>query len=352
MNTKQTKAKVGVLWRGDPKSAQPPTPENNRLHRVFSALAAQNIEGVPVAFSEDAVDLARSQLLELDGVLVWVDPIMRGVDRSRLDALLREVASAGVWVSAHPDVILKMGTKEVLYATRNMGWGSDTRIYRTFAECCSELPASLATGPRVLKQYRGNGGDGVWKVELDGLHANAVNVLHALRDSTVEHMSFAELLRRCEVYFSGDGRIVDQPFQPRLAEGMIRCYLSQDEVVGFGHQFVTALLLEPGSSAPKSAPPRYYFGPEKAEFQALKVKLESDWVPEMSRICGVQPDALPAVWDADFLLGPRDARGEDTYVLGEINISSVFPVPDEAFDKLAQATARYVVHGKANQEER
>ena len=45
--------------------------------------------------------------------------------------LLREVARAGPWVSAHPDVILKMGVKEVLYRTRHLGWGTDTHLYRS-----------------------------------------------------------------------------------------------------------------------------------------------------------------------------------------------------------------------------
>ena len=37
----------------------------------------------------------RDELLAVDGVLVWVDPIGRGEDRRRLDAILREVAGDG-----------------------------------------------------------------------------------------------------------------------------------------------------------------------------------------------------------------------------------------------------------------
>ena len=37
-----------------------------------------------------------------------------GKTRAVLDPLLRDVAARGPWVSAHPDVILKMGVKEVL----------------------------------------------------------------------------------------------------------------------------------------------------------------------------------------------------------------------------------------------
>jgi hypothetical protein len=164
-------------------------------------------------------------------------------------------------------------------------------------------------------------------------------------------MPLRDLFTRCEEYFAGDGRIIDQAYQPRLTEGMIRCYVAQNEVAGFGHQFVTALLLEPGAGEPRPAPPRLYFGPDKPEFQALKRKLESAWIPEMQAICGVETDSLPAIWDADFLLGPKTANGEDTYVLCEINISAVFPLPDEAFDKLAAAALRCVLSNKARRAE-
>ena len=65
-------------------------------------------------------------------------------------------------MSAHPDAILKMGTKEVLHRTRTMSWGCDTALYRTAEAMRVEFPARLATGPRVIKRNRGNGGQGVW----------------------------------------------------------------------------------------------------------------------------------------------------------------------------------------------
>ncbi len=84
-----------------------------------------------------------------------------------MDSMLRDVAGAGVFVSTHPDVILKVGTKEVLYCTRNLGWGCDIHLYGTIDQLIQELPLRLATGKaRVLKQHRGNGGNGVWKVQL------------------------------------------------------------------------------------------------------------------------------------------------------------------------------------------
>ena len=50
---------------------------------------------------------------------------------------------------------------------------------------------------------------------------------------------------------------------------------------------------------------------------------------------GIEADQLPVLWDADFLLGPKDAAGQDTYVLCEINVSSVSPYPEWANPLLA-----------------
>ena len=123
------------------------------------------VEAEPVVYEDDVLIAVREQLATLDGVLVWVNPIHEGRNRANLDALLREVAARGVWVSAHPDVILKMGTKEVLHRSRTMSWGCDTALYRTAEAMRAELPTRLAAGPRVIKRNRGNGGQGVWKVE-------------------------------------------------------------------------------------------------------------------------------------------------------------------------------------------
>ena len=339
-----------MLSRGDPESPLP-TRENSRLHRIFEELTARGATAEPVIFSEEELDENRRQMLSLDGILVWVDPIVAGRDRSILDTLLRDVAAQGVFVSAHPDVILKMGTKDVLVRTRDMEWGTDSHLYKTIDELSEQLPARLLLGPRVLKQLRGNGGNGVWKVRLLSEHApstdSRIEVLHALRGSRLEELTLGDLFERCAGYFAGTGCVIDQPYQERLGDGMIRCYLVQDGVVGFGHQFVTALLPPPAGSI-KSAPPppRLYYGPDEPEFQDLKMRLESSWIREMQLRLGVDTRSLPVIWDADFLLGPKAGSGADTYVLCEINVSSVFPIPDEAAAPLAEAAIAEVLRGK------
>jgi hypothetical protein len=136
-----------------------------------------------------------------------------------LDALLRDVAKQGVWVSTHPDVTLKMGVKEVLYRTKQLGWGTDTYLYRAPCAFHEEFPRRFQSdGPRVLKQNRGNGGQGVWKVELVEPSANGapmVRVLEARRGSGPETITLADFMRRCVACFGLEGCIVDQPFQAR-----------------------------------------------------------------------------------------------------------------------------------------
>jgi hypothetical protein len=324
---------VAILSRGDAAARRDATAQNSRFVRVFEALAASGIEARPVIYDESFADAVRDQLLAVDGVLVWVDPIHQGKTRAALDPLLREVATRGRWVSAHPDVILKMGVKEVLYRTRHLGWGADTHRYDSRDAFRSEFPPRLrARGPRVLKQNRGNGGQGVWKVEALPGSGTRVRVLHAQRGSLPEEISLDAFMARCEPYFGWGGCIIDQAFQPRLSEGMIRCYMSGPKVAGFGHQLIKALIPPPeGPDAAEAQPgPRIMHGPDASSFQALRRSMEDQWTPQLMATLGIDEASLPVIWDADFLYGPRDADGTDTYVLCEINVSSCFAIPDEA----------------------
>ena len=344
--------RIALLWQGDRDARAKATTRNNRLSSLFEALASVNVAAEPAVYSDEIVDEIRDQLLRLDGVLVWVDPISDGQDRSNLDPMLREVAAKGVWVSAHPDVILKMGTKEVLFRTRHLGWGTQTYLYRAVDELRTELPLRLASGPRVLKQNRGNGGIGTWKVDLPAHGTSTVapdtivRVLHARRGSVEEDLCLGDFLSRCEQYFAGAGCMIDQPFQPRLSDGMIRCYMVRDEVAGFGHQLIKALMPSPPGTEPAQPGPRIMYDASEPAFQALRRKMESEWTPPMTRLLDIDRASLPIIWDADFLYGPKTESGEDTYVLCEINVSAVFPFPEQAIAKIAKAAATFMLSAK------
>jgi hypothetical protein len=158
-------------------------------------------------------------------------------------------------------------------------------------------------------------------------------------------------MARCEIYFAWGGCIIDQPFQPRLPEGMIRCYMAANKVVGFGHQLIKALIPPPsdGPDSPAAQPgSRNMHGADAAPFQALRAKMENEWTPQMMQTLGIDAAALPIIWDADFLYGPRNAAREDTYVLCEINVSCVFAIPDQAPAAIARLTLKRLKEHEAS----
>ena len=67
--------------------------------------------------------------------------------------------------------------------------------------------------------------------------------------------------------------------------------------------------------------------------------MEDEWTPQLTSLLDIARDDLPAIWDADFMLGPAQADGSDSYVLGEINVSSVHPYPSEAPTEIARRVA-------------
>jgi hypothetical protein len=337
--------RIALLWHRAEDEAKA---RRARLDGVFRALAALGADPEAVIYADDAAEATREHLLRTDGVLVWVNPITDGRDRTVLDAVLRDVAVSGVWVSAHPDVVSKLGTKEVLHRTRRLGWGSDVRLYDDVAALRSALPSRLLPGPLVLKRARGNGGLGVWKLELtpgerSGL-ASTVRAQHA-HDGATEDVPLGAFVERFAAYLEGGGRLVEQPFLPRVGEGMVRCYLAGPAGAGFGEHTPRGFsALDPGADGATALGfEKRMYGPDAAAFRTLRLATESEWVPGMLDLLGVHAAALPAIWDIDFLRGPRTAGGEDTWVLCEINASCVSPFPEEAAGAIAQTACARVL---------
>ena len=96
----------------------------------------------------------------------------------------------------------------------------------------------------------------------------------------------------------------------------------------------------PPGAPPEAAPdpgPRLYYPPDLEQGQPLKKLLEKEWVATMCRALDMQKKELPLLWDCDFFYGPKDEQGRDTYVLCEINVSSVAPYPPSAPPIIAEA---------------
>lgn len=323
-----------------------PAPRPDRqLGSLFEVFDKLPVVLVRIPFVESAIDEVRREVLSCDGVLVWVNPIQDGVNRSTLDRLLQEACAQGIYVSADPDVVLKLGTKEVLFRTRGLSWGTDTALYTSLVDFKDRFPQRLAErGRLVLKQGRGNGGNGVWRIDLiesvrdaDVLDAR-VRVLDAqTRDDSSETMLLTAFMDRCETHFAWSGCLVDQEYQHRLADGMIRCYFAHDEVVGFARQWPKGLLDDAPTDTSDEPHSSVMEGPDAVAYQYLRAKAEDEWVPQLKSVLGLERESLPVIWDADFLFGPKDESGVDTYALCEINVSAVWPFPAIACDKVANA---------------
>jgi hypothetical protein len=327
--------KVALLYPGDRAARDRADPAASRFAALFDALTAAGVNVEPAVYHDDFAHEVRSQLRGVQLVLVWCNPIEDGHRRDRLDALLRDIAQAGVVVSAHPEAILRLGTKDVLFETRDLPFGSDVHSIDSLQQLEAELPIRLRQGARVLKQHRGHSGIGVWRVEASG--DRAMTVQHAQRGSHPQRMDMAVLKTVLAQYFEPDagGHMIDQAWQPRLTEGMVRAYLVEDRVTGFGVQAVNAL--HPDAPLPG---PRLYHGPDLPEYQSLKRALETTWVRQLRDAVGLPRTQLPLLWDCDFMLGDPSTDGAQRFVLCEINVCSVSPFPSSSIAPLVEAVRR------------
>ncbi|MBA2964022.1 Cj0069 family protein [Ramlibacter sp. MAH-25] len=329
--------RLAILYPGDRALRDRADPSESRFAPLFEAFAAAGVAARPAVYHDDFADEVRTQLLQVQAVLVWHNPIEGGRTRAVLDALLREVAARGVFVSTHPDTILRLGTKDILLAVRDLPFGSDAWRVDSEDALRTEVAARLAHGPRVLKQHRGHSGIGVWRIEARG--DDRYTLQHAQRGALPETVAFDTVVQRLAPHVAAGGHMVDQAWQPRLAEGMVRAYLVGDRVAGFGHQAINALHpAGPDGIAPPPGP-RLYSGPGDDRFQDLRRRLENGWVDLLAEHAGVARHELPLLWDADFLLGERSGDGE-RYVLCEVNVSSVAPFPPAAIGPLVAVVQR------------
>ena len=289
------------------------------------AFSSEEFKIESVLYNDEASHKLADELLKYDAVLVWVNPIEQGNDRKRLDALLVDIANKGCFVSTHPEVILKMGTKDVLYKTKHMDWGGDIKMYTSYEDFYSRFPESLqASQIRVLKQYRGNGGNGVYKVVY--ISEGELKLTHAAAGSQERILLLSDFYSEFSPFFLNDGLMIDQDWNKNIVNGMVRCYLSGTKVAGFGYQEINALYeLNNKTYLPGK---RYYYTENCGLFSDLKEIMEDKWVPELQNSLSIASNMMPVIWDADFFINKANSKSaKDKYSLCEINVSCVSPFP-------------------------
>ena len=336
-----------------------------------------------------------------NAVLCWVDPIFPdddGNEMSRecgdnlgtagLDDMLRRVSEKGILVSTHPDIISKIGTKKVLFDTRNEAWGSGstTKLYKNAVDLKENLVKLLLLNPhipRVLKMERGCSGKGVWRCEINNSPSKTctttqdifLRVQHAGDDIVEEHVHINDFIARVSKRMASfGGGVVDMPYFPRINEGIIRCYMFRGRCGGVLHQ--TDVELIESCQHPKLRKLNLTRGykvetPSNSKHKELAKILEEEWIPKLltnvgllegqessSQVFSKSKDKLqskmdvmlPVIWDMNFIyrstsnedgkceVDPANVLRSSKYVLCEINCSCVFS------EELMEETAKEISH--------
>jgi len=324
-------AEVAILIYGDINSGRDALTEE-KYKDLASSFSSHGFNVKSVLYNDDLADKLSIDLLKFSAVLVWVNPIEQGKDRKKLDSLLVAISEKSCFVSTHPGIIIKMGTKDILFKTKDMDWGGDIKIYTTYEDFVTRFHASLrGSGVRVLKQYRGNGGNGVYKIIYKS--AGAVTLIHAVASNEERTMALSEFNTAFKPFFSNNGLLIDQEWNENTINGMVRCYLSGTKVAGFGYQEINALYELNNNFTETHFPPskRYYFTENCGLFSDLKEIMETRWVPQLQNNLSIKEEMMPVIWDADFFINKINSPTViEKYTLCEINVSCVSPFPSSA----------------------
>ena len=70
--------RVAILSAGNSEARRNTTAENSRFSDLFRAFAARRIHVEPAIYHDDFCADVREQLMRVNGVLVWVNPIEGG----------------------------------------------------------------------------------------------------------------------------------------------------------------------------------------------------------------------------------------------------------------------------------
>ena len=333
---------IALLIFGEPGSTRNALTEE-KYKKLATHFIEKGFEVDSVLYHDTIAGRLAKELAKYKAILVWVNPIEQQSDRKILDALLMKLSTQGCFVSAHPDTILKMGTKEVLYKIRKTEFGGDTKLYHSFDDF-KERFLNERPGIRILKQYRGNGGDGVFKINTTELKSNKIVITHAKNGDEEKLVNLDGLFKMFESYFSTNSMLIDQQWNPNIVNGMVRCYLSGSKVTGFGFQEINALYpITENNPVFKKPSQRFYFSEDCGLFSDLRNIMEENWVQELQELTGVRNEMLPVIWDADFFINEINTQNTDKkYSLCEINVSCVSPFPESSIPYIAEEVKKRI----------
>jgi len=294
---------------------------------ICNALIEKGWSAYPIFYSDAKLEEVKAELLSCKGYIARINPgAYDGVTQSTLDSMFREVAAAGVKAMSHPDAMIKMGAKDALVKIKDLSCGMpDTYAYYDIDSFKEQFPKSIATGVRVLKQNRGSQGEGIWVCKVkEGQEGEVTGAtildLQEAVDNHKEEKSIDDFMTFCEQYIVGEnGQLIDQRFLPRIVEGELRVNMIYDTPTEIIHKKPA----EGGISATLASGATYVsYAPDDPQFEPMMKSFKAD-LPTIMPSIGMEGTPLPLIWTSDFILGEKDADGNDTYFVGEFNCSCV-----------------------------
>ena len=337
----KTKSIALVLYGEHTSTRNAFTDDNYKA--LAEALAASGFHVETVLYHASQAKQVENDLMRFDAALSWVNPqdrLARGDDHVNLDDILLHVAQKGVFVSTHPDVILKIGTKRVLYTTRGMDWCGDVQLYTDFEDFKNRFALSLEGGSvRILKQYRGESGHGIFKVYFKDAAQSCISVTHATAGNEEIVYTPDAFFAAFKKYVDGGGMLVNQAWAKGIVNGMVRCYITGTQVSGFGYQETVALCPTSGDPKDTTVKPisrRYYFSEDCGLFQDLRSMVQDKWIPQLQEIHAIPDENMPLLWDIDLFIEDA-ALNEKKYTLCEMNVSCVSPFPPSCVRYIVKA---------------
>lgn len=103
MNQSDT-GRVAIVCSGDREARRKATKEESRFADLFVEFEEKGTHAELAIYHDHFCAEVQAELLKVDAVLVWVNPIQDGNTRSILDQMLKRVAAAGIFISTHPEL--------------------------------------------------------------------------------------------------------------------------------------------------------------------------------------------------------------------------------------------------------
>lgn len=322
---------IALVLYGDIDSTRSAFTDDN-FKPLAEALSEAGFDVESVLYHHSKAKQLESGLERFSAVLSWVNPrerTERGSDNLDLDDVLLSISKKGVFISSHPDIIQKIGTKRILYSTRDMDWGGDIELYSDFEDFKKRFFEPLSRSDiRILKQHRGESGRGIFKVQLKDI--DIVSVIHASGNEEKLYTK-SEFYNEFKIFFEDGGLLVSQQWADGIENGMVRCYLTGSKISGFGYQESVALCSKPASR-------RFYYSESCGLFQDLRKIMEEKWIPQLQEIHSIPDEELPLLWDVDLFINDVNTEcTEKKYTLCEINVSCVSPFPPSCVNHIVGA---------------